>query len=157
MSDGGDEGAHPDESCGDELPEQAESCDQADHGGRGHEGAVEGHRAAVVPSDPVHDGEVRDVREHRGSVLPLPADEASRVVQQGDAADGDVRVGLHRRCVLRAGVAPVRYLRVEDEQLGGEDLDAPGHEDPGMEGMLEWTRHSYPHDRYSHRSPVVDL
>ena len=118
---------------------------------------MEGSGASVVPSDPVHDGEVRHVREHRGSVLPLPADEASRVVQQGDAADGDVRFGLHCGCVLRAGVASVRLVRVEDEQLRGEDLDAAGDEDSGLEGMLERSGNAYSDDWYADGSAVVDL
>ena len=54
-------------------------------------------------------------------------------------------------------------MRVEDEQLRGEDLDAAGDEDSGLEGMLERSGNSYSDDYsysddwYAHGSAVVDL
>ena len=56
-------------------------------------------------------------REHRRHVLQVHVHEASRVLQQGHAADDHLRFGLHCRYLLRCGVASFRLMRVEDEQL----------------------------------------
>ena len=129
---------------------------QADRLGRVR-GAVQGFGAAVGAADPLHDDEIRHVREHGGAAVPERGASAQVGVLQRNADRRELRGGLHRRNRVRHHLPPGRQPGVVPQQRQGRHRGA-GCAGDGLDGAPHArVATAYRHDRNPNCRPVGHL